>query len=48
MAVYQVVVNESGGLQECVADGGSKEAEAPFVHVFADAVGQLRIGRHFL
>ena len=39
MAGVEVVVNESCGLEECVADCSAEEFEASAFHVFADGIG---------
>lgn len=45
-AAVEMVVDEAGGLEERVADGGAEEAESAAAHVAADGVGQWRSHRH--
>lgn len=42
MAGVEVVVNESCGLEECVADCCAEEFETTAFHVFADCIGDER------
>lgn len=42
MAGVEVVVNESCGLEECVADCSAEEFEATAFHVFTDCIGDGR------
>lgn len=41
-AVVEVVVDEAGGLEEGVADGGAEEFESTATHVFTDGIGYGR------